>query len=466
MSNRALAFTAERLLQTLNSFPPVNSYIVGFSGGADSTALVHALSKILGHLEAKVSAVHVNHGIHPQADGWQKQCEFFCHQHGIELECLRVELKNNLGKGLEAEARHLRYDAITNLLEPNDCLLTAHHADDQAETVILNLMRGSGVDGLSAMPENRPLGPGFLQRPLLRFRNSALKNYLRKNNIEWTDDPSNYYLDHDRNFVRHQVIPLLEQRWPEVGQRLLLSCDAMGDARHLLEKLADEYLGPNLSHPFVLAITPECLANTELFKLVTRRWVRQSNLSSIPAYKLDAFCDQAQHADTQNKISVSWDGSLLRWYKHQLWLSTDKEFLPCPVVKWPKGKFEVDLGRDAGQLSLIKSVPSENKNGPAIITFPEGEFSVGSRITMKESVIEKGDHHKSLKNLFQSADIPPWLRDSIPLCKLDDELVSMGDWCLGKPFASWLHENGMCLEWRPQHPLLQFILKQQHMPKH
>lgn len=466
MSNRALAFTPERLLQTLNSLPPVNSYIVGFSGGADSTALVHALSKIHEQLKTPVSAVHINHGIHTDADQWQKQCELFCQRHGVELVCIRVELKNDSGKGLEAEARHLRYDAITSLLKPGDCLLTAHHADDQAETVLLNLMRGSGVDGLSAMPESRPLGHGVLQRPLLRFRNSALQSYLRENNVGWTDDPSNYYLDHDRNFVRHQVIPLLEQRWPEVAQRLLLSCEAMGDARHLLEDLADDYLGPNLSHPCVLAITPECHANKQLFKLVTRRWIRQSRLSNIPVYKLDTFCEQVQQADSDNQISVNWDGYVLRWYKNQLWLSEDNDICPCPVINWSKEQSELDLGKDVGWLSLVNSTLSGHQDGSLSHSFPNGEFSVGPRINMKESVNHQGGHHKSLKNLFQSADIPPWLRDAIPLCRLDGELVSLGDWCVARPFENWLHEKGLRLEWRPQHPLLQFIVRQQHKQKH
>lgn len=466
MSNRALAFTPERLLQTLGSLPPVKSYIVGYSGGADSTALVHALSKIHEQLKTPVSAVHINHGIHSEADHWQKQCEEFCRQHGVELECIRVELKNDSGKGLEAEARHLRYDAITKRLKPGDCLLTAHHADDQAETVLLNLMRGSGVDGLSAMPESRPLGQGVLQRPLLHFRNSALLNYLLENNVEWTDDPSNDYLDHDRNFVRHQVIPLLEKRWPEVGQRLLLSCEAMGDARHLLEALADEYLGPNLPHPFVLTITPECHANKQLFKLVIRRWIRQSKLSSIPVYKLDTFCEQVQHSSSDNQISVNWDGYILRWYKSQLWLSEDKALLPCPVINWTREQSDIDLGKDVGQLSLVHSTSSEHQDGPLIHSFPKGKLSVGYRINMKESVNHQGGHHKSLKNLFQSADIPPWLRDAIPLCRLDGELVALGDWCIAKPFECWLNEKGMRLEWRPQHPLLQFITRQQHRQKH
>jgi len=462
MSNRALAFTAERLLQNLKSFPVVNSYLVGFSGGADSTALLHALSVINPQLATPVSAVHINHGIHPDADLWQLQCENFCLQYDIDLVCLKIDLKNCSGKGLEAEARHLRYETISSLLGRADCLLTAHHADDQAETLLLNLMRGSGVDGLSAMPESRPLGPGFLQRPLLRFKNSALRDYLRENNIEWTEDPSNLYLNHDRNFLRHEVIPLLEQRWPEVSQRLLLTREAMTDTRRLLEKLADEYLEPNLIHPFVLRITPQCHANRELFRLVIRRWIKHSGSTGIPAYKLGSFCDQVQQAGSDHKVSVRWDDRLLRWYKGQLWLQTAIEILPCATVKWPKGQVEVDLGRDAGQLVLkTRSLPEAGTS-----VSPDGAFSVSGRINMEETVISLGGHHKSLKNLFQAADIPPWLRDAIPLCKLDGELVAIGDWCFNERFSSWLSENNISFSWHPQHPLLQFILKQQHGVKY
>ena len=214
MSNRPLAFTAERLLHNLRSFPDVEAYLVGFSGGADSTALLHALNSVRDRLDIPITAVHINHGLHERAAVWQTECEDFCRLHGINLVCLSIKLNHRPGKGLEAEARHLRYEAISTLIKPGTCLLTAHHADDQAETLILNLMRGSGVDGLSAMPESRPLGKGVLQRPLLGFQNTALRAYLSEQGIYWSEDPSNQHLDHDRNFVRHELVPVLEQRWP------------------------------------------------------------------------------------------------------------------------------------------------------------------------------------------------------------------------------------------------------------
>lgn len=457
MSHRVLAFTAQRLLHILQSFPAVNNYIAGFSGGADSTALLHALGRIQNQLDTPVSAVHVNHGLHDDADLWQSQCENFCRQNKIKLVCLKVKLENCSGKGVEAEARQLRYEAISTLLEPGACLLTAHHADDQAETLLLNLMRGSGVDGLSAMPESRPLGQGILQRPLLGFQNKALRDYLRENNIEWTEDPSNLHLNHDRNFVRHEIIPLLENRWPEVSKRLLLTRKAMTDARYLLEGLADDYLDKNLAHAFVLQVTSQAFDHVELLKLVIRRWMKNTAAPTIPAYQLESFCAQLRQANSDHKVSIAWAGWILRLYKHQLWLQTNEEVLPCPTVKWPGDRTGVDLGSDIGRLVL-----HDNGNRSRGWPGPQGELSVGARINITESVICQGGHHKNLKNLFQQAGIPPWLRDCIPLCKLDHELVAIGDWCFSEQFAAWLSENDIKLSWRPWNPLLQFILTQQH----
>jgi len=458
MSHRAPAFTAERLLRILQSFPAANAYVVAFSGGADSTALLHALCAIQTELNVPLSAVHVNHGLHDDADHWQLQCKHFCHQNNIKLVCLRVDLKKCTGKGLEAEARHLRYEAISGLLEAGTAVLTAHHADDQAETLLLNLMRGSGIDGLSAMPDSRALGHGLLQRPLLGFQNTALRDYLRVNGIEWTEDPSNQYLNHDRNFVRHEIIPLLEERWPEVSKRLLLTRKAMTDARFLLEGLADDCLAQNLIHPFVFRTTAQLIENPELFRLVLRRWMRQAGAASIPAYRLESFYQQVRHSGNDHKTTVTWDGNLLHLYRHQLWLQAATETLPCPTANWLAGKPEIELGKDIGQLVMHTSEGSPEPGGQAI---PDGDFSIVGRHSTKETTIKQGGHHKDLKNLFQLADVPPWLRNSIPLCQLDGELVAMGDWCFNDQFASWMSANNISLSWHPSNPLLQFIHKQQ-----
>jgi len=466
MSNRALAFTAERLLHVLRSFPAANSYLVGYSGGADSTALLHALGNVREALGSPLSAVHVNHGIHPQADRWQAHCMSFCQRLDIELTCLDIRLDKRSGKGLEAEARHLRYAAISAMLNPADCLLTAHHADDQAETLLLNLMRGSGVEGLTAMPESRPLGEGFLQRPLLHFKNSVLKEYLRDNGIEWIEDPSNQSMNHDRNFVRHEVIPLLEQRWPETCQRLLLTRDAMSDARRLLEALADDYLDSNLASPFVLGLTRHCLDNPELLRLVIRHWLKRSGAPGIPVYRLGTLCDQVLQGGHGRSVSLHWNGWSLRLYRDQLWLQPDTGMTACPAQNWPDDRSWVDLGKDIGRLSLAGGAQTGASPDTTSPEPPDGDFVVGSRISLEESSISRGGMHKRLKNIFQQAGIPHWLRDSIPLCSLDGELVAVGDWCLSERFTRWLTENSVTLNWRPIHPLLRFIHNLQHRTSH
>ena len=455
MSSRPVAFSAERLLHILQSLPTVNAYVVAYSGGADSTALLHALNSLEDKLATPVSAIHINHGLHADADLWQSQCENFCQLNNIELTCLSIDLQNKSGKGLEAEAREQRYQAMTDLLEPGSCLLTAHHADDQAETLMLNLMRGSGVDGLSAMPVSRPLAHALLQRPLLSFLNSSLKDYLRNNDTEWVEDPSNQQLDHDRNFVRHEVIPLLEQRWPEVSKRLLLTSKAMSDTRALLEGLADSYLETNLSHPFVLDLSQQVNSNQELLKLVIRRWIKQLDLAAIGVYQLATFCQQALQAGPDHNVTVAWGGCELRLYKHQLWLLNQPQIVPCPTLVWPQDSNSVELGPDIGQLIMEGS----HSNGPG------AGLTVGARNNMNESAIDQGLQHKSLKNLFQAADIPPWLRDCIPLCKIDNNLASVGDWCFSQDFAAEMSASGGRLHWYPRNPLLQYIHCQQHADK-
>ena len=452
MSNRASAFDAERLLHILRSLPQVKAYIVGFSGGADSTALLHALNTLKDRLEVPFTAVHINHGLHAHADTWQQECEAFCLERDIDLVCLAVHPRKDSGKGLEAEARQLRYEAICTRISDGDCLLTAHHADDQAETLLLNLMRGSGVDGLSSMPESRPLGNGLLQRPLLSFQGKALRDYLRCNQVEWSEDPSNQHTDHDRNFVRHEVIPLLETHWPGVSKRLLLTRNAMTESRRLLETLADAYLADNLVHPLVLTITPEARTDAGLLKLAIRRWIKQSGPPSITTYMLESLYQQLNQARRNHKVAIRWSGWVIHLYRQQLWLHEDRAIQPCPAINWPGQQTELNLGNDCGRILLAGADPS----------VPGGKFSVACRSHTELTTIMQGGHHKNLKNLFQSAAVPPWLRDCIPLCKLDGELVAMGDWCIDDHFSTWLTNRRMKLCWQPENPLLKFVQAQLH----
>jgi len=452
MSNRPPEFTAQRLLQILDALPWVDAYVVGFSGGADSTALLHALSVIRPQLDVPLSAVHINHGLHGDAGLWQTHCERFCERYQVPLISQDIKPDNRSGKGLEAAARHLRYAAIERQVPDDAGLLTAHHADDQAETLLLNLMRGSGVDGLAAMPDSRPFGKGLLQRPLLEFQGSALRDYLRKHDVEWVEDPSNQHIEHDRNFVRHEVIPLLETHWPEVSKRLLLTRRAMGGARYLLEGLADEYLAQHLAHPQVLHITSRAGTDPELFKLIVRRWLKTSSMPSMPVYRLESLFEQVSHAHAGHKVSVEWGDCVLRFYRQQLWLLPNGEIQSCPARKWPAVDTTIDLGTDIGHLEFT----------PHCQHSWAGSLMISNRTLLRDATINHGGHHKSLKNLFQASGIPPWLRDCIPLCSLDGELIAIGDWFFSDRFTELMSGHQTRLRWQPRNPLLQFVHARQN----
>lgn len=451
MSSRPPAFTAERLLQVLETLPAVEAYLVGFSGGADSTALLHAMTSIRDRLQVPVSAIHVNHGLHGDADGWQSRCERFCERLGVDLVSMDINPRGNSGKGLEAEARQMRYEAMASRITPGACLLTAHHADDQAETLLLNLLRGSGVDGLAAMPESRPLGNGLLQRPLLGFQGGALREYLHLNGVEWVEDPSNQVLDHDRNFVRHKLVPLLEQRWPGVSKRLLLTRKAMGEARHLLEGLADDYLSEHLADPLVLHVSSRATANPELFKLVVRHWIRRAGMPSIPHYRLETLYEQVCRPGADHAVEIVWEGRSLRWFGHHLWLLGKDPIPSCPHLPWPPGASHLALDTGLGRIGFED----------ADAGFGGCALSIGNRQSVGDPRIRHGGHHKHLKNVFQETGIPPWLRSSIPLLCLDGELVAVGDWFLADSFANRLSEKGCSLLWQPEHALLRFVQAQQ-----
>jgi len=451
MSQRLPPYSADQLLQSLSSLPPASSWLVGFSGGADSTALLHAMVQLREQLQTPFRAVHINHGLHPDSHQWSQHCEALCRDWSVAFTSLNVHI-DGTGQGLEAEARERRYTAINTLLKNGEAVFTAHHADDQAETLLLNLMRGSGVDGLSAMPPHKAFGQNQLQRPLLRFHRQALVDYLNLHGIKWLEDPSNQNVDQDRNFIRNKALPLLESQFAGSVKRLLLTQQAMLETRALLKPLAEQHLQAELLHPLVLRISNELLNNPALFKLVIRRWLKRSGVPGLPARQLTDLFSQLQHASSGHQISVMWTDFCIRFYQKHLWLQQGADIETCPDLEWPENSDDAELSPNLGNLHFA----AENQ-----FVLP-GKITITSRHSQPGLSLLRGDHHQSIKNLFQAAAIPVWLRDSIPMTLIDDELVAVGDWALSKTFASWLSENHVKFSWQPNAPILQYLTLQQH----
>lgn len=215
-----MSFGKAGLLSQLQSLPRPSGYLVAYSGGLDSHVLVHALAGLRAELRLPVRALHVHHGLQPQADDWVVHCEAVCRQLEIPLLVEQLDLAPGAGESIEAAARAARYAAIAKHLRRDEMLLTAQHRDDQAETLLLQLLRGAGLEGLSGMPGCRAWQGGWHARPLLDVDREALAVYARDHQLQWIEDPSNLDERFDRNYLRHRVMPLLRARWPSATTTL------------------------------------------------------------------------------------------------------------------------------------------------------------------------------------------------------------------------------------------------------
>lgn len=216
---------------------PGQSVAVAFSGGLDSTVLLYAASRLADQFAIKISAVHVHHGLSANADTWATFCGEVCRGLGIPLALRHVDVYSCGGEGVEAAARRVRYQALAE--RPENWILLAHHADDQAETLLHNLVRGAGVRGAAAMSESR----GRLMRPLLNTTRDALLAYARSYRLEWIEDESNSDRRFTRNFLRHEILPVIAARFPKANERLAAAAARFGEAEALLDDLAVIDLG-------------------------------------------------------------------------------------------------------------------------------------------------------------------------------------------------------------------------------
>ncbi len=214
--------------------------LVAFSGGPDSTALLLALHELLGDSgRGRLRAAHVDHGLQSESGDWARHCKAQARSLGLSLVCREVEVRAD-GRGVEAAARRARYEALAGLMEPGECLLTAHHQDDQWETLLLRMLRGTGIAGLAGIREKRRLGRGWLLRPLLDVPRTDLRAWLKRKGANCIDDPSNRDTGFDRSLVRNKVLPLLRGRWPGAGVTAGRLARLAGETRELLQALAEE----------------------------------------------------------------------------------------------------------------------------------------------------------------------------------------------------------------------------------
>ena len=404
-------------LQSLTADDAVERWVVAFSGGIDSTVLLHALAT--SGTSIPVLAVHVDHDLHARSRDWAAHCKAVAASLDVDFRAVRVDAETDRGGGPEAAAREARYEAFLCIVEAGDCLLSGHHEDDQAETLLLNLLRGSGPAGLAGIGAAQQFGRGRLVRPMLGVAGPAIQEYARRHALEWIDDPTNVDTRFDRNYLRQEVIPRLAERWPAVSERLTRSAALAAEAAELLGDLADIDLAA-CGRPSRLDIAPIERLSPARQRNLLRRAVRLCGLPPMPSTRLDQAVREVLPAREDAQPLVSWRGGELRRYREKVFLLPP---LPEPCAP-PPGPLRpgatVTPGPALGALTLCES--SAGGIRPAL-----AEAGLGIRFRAGGEEIRIDDQTRKLKKLMQEAGVLPWMRDRIPLFYAGDELVAVGD---------------------------------------
>ncbi|WP_236186096.1 tRNA lysidine(34) synthetase TilS [Pseudomonas juntendi] len=403
----------------INLTPWLNAptWYIAFSGGLDSTVLLHLLADYArSHAAPPLRAVHVHHGLQAAADAWPARCQAVCANLGIALEVIHVQVSP--GASLEQAARDARYAAFQQTLGPGDILFTGQHRDDQAETLLLRLLRGAGLRGLAAMPGQRPLGQGSLVRPLLGCARQQLQAYAQARGLAWIDDPSNADTRFARNFLRREVMPQLQQRWPQVGQNFARAAEHLGEALGLLDELAQgDLVTAQQGAP---AAWPG-LASLDLASLVALSPARQRNALQYWLSQRTRLPDTRHWAgwadlrDAAVDAQPVWrlaDGQLQRSQGRIWWLSGDWLQPAAGQLAWPDPGVPLPLPGN-GNVRLV---------GAAGV----GGLRVGYR-QGGETLAVPGRGRRDLKRLLNEQQVPHFLRSRLPLLYQGERLLAVAN---------------------------------------
>ena len=418
--------------------------VLALSGGLDSIALLHLLANINKILPFQFSAHHVHHGLSNNADEWADFCQQACLKLIVPFALSKVNVNKNSGLGTEATAREVRYKALLSVDADFVCL--AHHQDDQAETLLLQLARGAGVKGLAGMAASN----GKLLRPLLHMPRCALETYAKQHNLTWIEDESNADTAFDRNFMRHKVLPILEESYPSIRQTLSRGAQHMADANDLLDQLAQIdalQAGFDINKNNTVGLSSlnlSTLKNLSKPRInnCLRWWLAQNGLQMPSQQQLQQITQQLMHAKSDANIAIKIGKSLtLRRYQHRAYLVQD---LPpnAPINLLWQGENEIILpnktklicSKKMGEGMSLRKI----ENAPLRIKFREGS----------ERFLPQLDRpHRSLKVMLQNVDMPPWQREQLPLIFMDEILVLIPNVGVDASLQASSGEIGLVVNW-------------------
>ena len=423
-------------LETAFQELPQRPLHVGYSGGADSTALLHLLHGIASVREAGLRAIHVHHGLSAEADRWAEHCRRFCDSLGVPLTVLRAQVDRGSG-GLEAAARKARHAAFGSVVGADEILATAHHRDDQTETFLLRALRASGPDALGAMRPLRRFGRCWLWRPLLGIPRSALLDYAARTGLAWIEDPSNDDTDLDRNFLRHRVLPLLRERWPQADAAFALSAALCAEAGNLLDNEDAAALAQARSaDPHALRVDALASLPAARRARALRRWIAELGLPPLPAQGVARIGQDLMAAAADGNAAFAWSGAVVRRWRGILHADRQYPALPGDWETVWDGSSPLPLP-GGGELALEGATAFDRA------------LRAHARRGGERIVLPGRGHSHALKHALQALAVPPWERIRLPLLSEGETVHAAGDLLYSAEFDAWLRGRGARLVWTP-----------------
>jgi len=418
----------------------ITDWCLAYSGGVDSQVLLHLLYQIQQQPELHSSfqlnlrAVYIDHQLQAESSVWAEHCAQQCAAFNIPFQSIAVDARARSGESPEAAARAARYGAFKNIIQPGMCLLTAQHQDDQAETVLIQLLRGAGAAGLSAMPELCAFAEGWHARPLLHISQQAIHTYAQQHQLKWVEDPSNQLTHYDRNFLRQQIMPELQQRWPALNKTLGRFARQQAENNALVEELALIDLDTLLQTDDSIELNTLRQLTSARARNALRYWFKTRHASMPSSALLAQLLQQIQADSHDNHLCISWGDNELRRFRDALYLCKVLNHDPLQVIEW-NGRQSVELPSLGKTLELVQAqttadityvLKAELLDTPLSIRFRQG----GERI---QPAGRQG--HRDLKKLFQEAAVPEWQRERIPLLYAGDQLVAVVGYWLAEEWA-------------------------------
>ncbi len=457
-------FSPQLLLQVLQQYPNAQRYWVAFSGGVDSSALLHAMVQLAPMLQtlevsADIRAIYIDHGLqtessHPKSTSsgmlphslsaqWADHCRTVCDEYGIAFISMQAELSIDKGDSIEEKARESRYSLLASHIEEGDVLLTAQHKDDQAETFLLQALRGAGPKGLAAMPEIKAFAKGRHLRPLLGFSKQNLVIYATEEGLDWVEDPSNQQLRFQRNYLRQKILPLLKENWPAASDTLSRSAAYCAESASLLQQLASIDMATVAHSDNTLSrVALNHLSRQRRANLI-RYWLTELALRVPNHQRLEQMISQLETSAQDRSPFIVWRGVEIRCYR-------DKVYAMAPLVLTDEAKvFNWKLRRQLNETLRLDDgeLRAYQTEGDGLRIQDNRQIEVRFRQGGERCQPAGQTHSRELKTLFQEWAIPHWLRGRIPLIYVEGELAAIAGFCICQPFVASGNELSWQFDW-------------------